>query len=114
MSTDDDTIPTPDGSQPETVGEAFADYLGLVEETIRIQVTDDDIKARVRRAMDRAASRDHQPRGLGEPGGRRGLLEELLAMMDDPLRGPVVLAGPGLHGQDNDGRRPGRARPGAG
>ena len=111
VSIDDDTIPTPDGSQPETVGEAFAEYLGLVEETIRTQVTDDDIEARVRRAMDRAASRDRQPRRLG---GRRGLLEELLAMMDDPLRGPVVLAGPGRHGQDNDGRRPGRARPGAG
>ena len=91
MSIDDGTIPTPDGSQPEMVGEAFAGYLGLVEETIRTQVTDDDIKARVRRATGRAASRDHQAGGLG---GRRGLLEELLAMMDDPLRGPVVLAGP--------------------
>ena len=99
MSSDDHTTPSPGGSQPETVGEVFADYLGLVEETIRTQVTDDDIKARIRHAMDRAASRGHQPGRLGRLGDRRELLEELLAMMDDPLRGPVVLAGPGGTGK---------------
>jgi len=99
VSIDDNTTPSPDGSQPETVGEAFADYLSMVQETIRTQVTDDDIKAKIRRAMDRAASKDHQPKGPGELGGRRGLVEELLALMDGPLRGPVVLAGPGGTGK---------------
>ena len=56
MSDNDDAFLGPDDSQEETVGEALADYLGLVEETIRIQVTDDDIRDRVRRAMDLAAS----------------------------------------------------------
>jgi len=62
VSIDDNAFCTPGGSQHETVGEAFAGYLGLVEETIRTQVTDDGIKARVRRAMDQAASgRDGGP-----------------------------------------------------
>ena len=56
VSDNDDAFLNPDGAQEETVGEVFADYLGLVEETIRTQVTDDDIKARVRHAMDLASS----------------------------------------------------------
>ena len=44
MSENDDAFLGPDDSQEETVGEALADYIGLVEETIRIQVTDDDIQ----------------------------------------------------------------------
>ena len=59
MSSNYDTFPGPDDSQQETVGKAFADYLGLVEETIRTQVTDEDIRARIRRAMDLAASEQH-------------------------------------------------------
>ena len=57
VSIDDNAFPTPDGTQQETVGEVFADYLGLVEETIRTQVTDDDIKARIRYAMDSGSVR---------------------------------------------------------
>ena len=38
------------------MGEAFAGYLGLIDETIRTQVTDDDIRDWARRAMDLAAS----------------------------------------------------------
>ena len=94
MTIDDNTFPAPDDPQQETLGEAFADYLDLVEETIRTQITDDHIRAKIRQAMDRAASRDNQPKGLGELGSRRELLEELQALMDGPRRGPVVLAGP--------------------
>jgi len=94
VSIHDDTFPTPDGSQHETVGEAFNDYLGLVEETIRTQVTDHDIKARIRGALGRAASRVHQSKGFSELGGRRELLDELLALVHGPQQDPMVLAGP--------------------
>lgn len=57
MNTDNDrSSPAQDDRPEETVGEAFADYLALVEETIRTQVTADDIKMRIRRAVARAAS----------------------------------------------------------
>jgi tetratricopeptide (TPR) repeat protein len=66
VSINDNTFPIPDGSQQEeTVGEAFADYLGLVEETIRTHVTDRDIKARIRYAVDQAVS--SQDSGLYRP-----------------------------------------------
>jgi hypothetical protein len=99
----DDAFPGPDDSQEETVGEALADYLGLIEETIRAQVTDDDISDRVRRAMDLAASaQDRSPDhiwGDGDFSDRRLLLDELVALMGDPRQGPVVLAGPGGTGK---------------
>ena len=38
----DDFQEEPDDSPEETVGEAFAGYLGLIDETIRIQLTDDE------------------------------------------------------------------------
>lgn len=59
---DDNIFPTPDDSEQDTVGEAFADYLSLVEEAIRTQVTDDDVKVRIRFAMDLAAfGQDRRP-----------------------------------------------------
>ncbi len=75
MSIDDNTSPTRDGSQEESMGEVFADYLGLIEETIRTQVTDDDIRARIRHAMDQAAC---------DQGGRPG---ELQIQRDVPDQG---------------------------
>ena len=112
MSVNDNTFPIPDGPwQEETVGEAFADYLGLVEETIMAQVTDDDIKTRIRYAMDQAASGQdgrsrvedraggHHFRGFSELGNRRALLEALVALMHSPRHGPAVLAGPGGTGK---------------
>lgn len=72
----DNTFPTPDDAQPETVGDAFAGYLGLVEETIRAQVTDEEIKARIRHAMDLVASgeagRGDQPQVQLDVPGQRG------------------------------------------
>lgn len=103
MSDNDDAFPGPDDSEEETVGEALADFLGLVEETIRTQVTDDDIRGRARRAMDLAASaQDRRPdpiRGHDDFGDRHVLLDELVALMGDPQQGPVVLAGPGGTGK---------------
>ena len=99
MTIDDNNFPVPDDPRQETLGEAFANYLDLVEETIRTQVTDDHIRAKIRQAMDRAASRDNQPKGLGKLGSRRELLEDLQALMVGPLRGPVVLVGPGGTGK---------------
>lgn len=108
MSSDDNTFPGPDDSRQETVGEAFADYLGLVEETIRTQVTDDDIKARIRYAIGLAASRqdgrpgragDHRSRTFSELRNRRVLLDALMPLMADPQYGPAVLAGPGGTGK---------------
>ena len=103
MSDNDDAFPDPDGSQEETVGEALADYLGLVEETVRAQVTDDDIRDRARRAMDLAASvPDRSPDYIGGHDNfsdRHLLLDELVALMGDPQKGPVVLAGPGGTGK---------------
>ena len=103
MSDNDDTFPAPGDSQEETVGEALAGYLGLVEETIRAQVTDDDIRDRASRAVDLAASvRDRNPghiRGRDDFSDRRLLLAELAALMGDPQQGPVVLAGPGGTGK---------------
>lgn len=111
MSIDDNAFPTPDGAQQETVGEVFADYLGLVEEAIRTQVTDDDIKARIRYAMARAASgqdgrprlkgraEGHRFRGFSELGNRRALLDALVSLMHSPRPGPAVLAGPGGTGK---------------
>ena len=93
MSIDDNKSPSPDGTQPQTTGEAFADYLDLVQETIGTQVTDDHIRARIRRAMDRAASGDHQSKGFSQTGDRRALLAELQALIHSPEQGPVVLAG---------------------
>ena len=102
MSDNDDAFLGPDDSQEETVGEALADYLGLVEETIRIQVTDGDIRSRARRALDLAASaQDTSPdhfRGH-DFSDRHLLLDELMALMGDPQQGPVVLAGPGGTGK---------------
>ncbi len=99
MSIDDNTFPVPGGAQQETVGEAFADCLGLVEETIRTQVTDHDIKARIRHAMDQAASGDHHSRGFGELRNRRSLLDALVALMHGPRQGPAVLVGLGGTGK---------------
>jgi hypothetical protein len=128
MSTGDSTFGAPDGSPSKTVGEAFADYLRLVEETIRTQVTDDDMKARVRHAMDQAAAghdpgpepqiqRDVLARDGGIPearlrqGGGRALdhhvkgssglrhQRALLALMHGSRQGPAVLAGPGGTGK---------------
>ena len=103
MSDDDDAFPGLDGSQEETVGEALADYLGLVEETVRAQVTDDDIRDRARRAVDLAASvPDRSPDhiwGHDDFSDRHLLLDELVALMGDPQKGPVVLAGPGGTGK---------------
>lgn len=103
MSSNYDTFPGPDDSRQETVGQVFADYLGLVEETIRTQVTDDDIRARIRRAIDLAASvqhgQDHQSRiqlevpgqhgGNGQPGQAA---EHILSEGTRP-RGPAGRAG---------------------
>lgn len=104
-SSNDDIFPGPDDSEQAAVGKAFADYLDLVDETIRTQVTDDDIRARIRRAIDMAASVDHQsriqpevPRQHGE-NDRGVLLDELAALMRDPRQGPAVLAGPGGTGK---------------
>ena len=102
MSENDDAFPGPDDSQEETVGEALADYIGLVEETIRIQVTDDDIRNRARQAMDLAASvQDTSPEHVWahDFSDRHLLLDELVALMGDPQQGPVVLAGPGGTGK---------------
>jgi hypothetical protein len=103
VSGNDDASPGPDHSQEETVEEALADYLGLVEETVRTKVTDDDIRHRVRRAMDLAASaQDRNPdhiRGHEDFSDRRLLLGKLVALMGDPQQGPVVLAGPGGTGK---------------
>jgi tetratricopeptide (TPR) repeat protein len=57
VSTDESASPAAGDSEPETLEEAFADFLGLVEETIRTQVTDEDVKARIRHAMNLAAAR---------------------------------------------------------
>ena len=109
MSDNDGTFPGPDDFQEEpddsleeTVGEALADYLGLIDETIRIQLTDDDIRDWARRAMDLAASGpdpslDHV-RGP-DFSDRHLLRDELMALMGDPQQGPVVLAGPGGAGK---------------
>jgi hypothetical protein len=99
---DNDAFLDPDDSQEETVGKALADYLGLVEETIRIQVTDGDIRDRARRALDLAASA--QDTGPDHVWGqdfsdRHLLLAELIALVGDPQQGPVVLAGPGGTGK---------------
>jgi hypothetical protein len=99
VSIDDNAFSTPDDPQQETLSEAFADYLGLVDETIRTQVTDDYIRARIRRALDRGASGAHWPNGVRETGGRRALLDELQALIHSPQPGPVVLAGPGGMGK---------------
>jgi tetratricopeptide (TPR) repeat protein len=103
VSSNDDAFTGQGDSQEETVGEAFSDYLGLVEETIRTQVTDDDIRDRVRRAMDLAASvRDTSPeraRGYDDSSDRHLLLDELVALTGDPQRAPVVLAGLGGTGK---------------
>ena len=111
MSIDDNAFPAPDGAQRETVGEVFADYLGLVEETINTQVTDDDIKARIRYAMARAASGQegrprrkgraggHHSRGFSELGNRRALLDALVSLRHSSRLGPAVLAGPGGTGK---------------
>ena len=98
----DDFQEEPDDSPEETVGEALAGYLGLIDETIRIQLTDDDIRDWARRAMDLAASGpdpgvDHV-RGPGFS-DRHLLRDELMALMGDPQQGPVVLAGPGGTGK---------------
>lgn len=102
MSDSGDTYPGPDDSEEETVGEALADYLGLVEETIRTQVTDEDIRARIRHAMDLAESAQstepEQARSNDDFGDRRVLLDTLVAMMRDPQK-PVVLAAPGGTGK---------------
>ena len=80
----------------------MADYLGLVEETIRIQVTDDDIRDRARRAMDLAASvPDRSPDHVSghDFSDRHLLLDELVALM-----GPMAAAEHGMqeveHGVD--------------
>jgi tetratricopeptide (TPR) repeat protein len=103
VSDNDDAFPGPGNSQEEPAGEALADYLGLVEETIRARVTDDDIRDRARRAMDLAASvQDTKPDhiwGHDDFSDRHLLLDELLALMGDPQQGPVVLAGPGGTGK---------------
>jgi tetratricopeptide (TPR) repeat protein len=98
----DDFQEEPDDSPEETVGEALADYLSLIDETIRIQLTDDDIRDWARRAMDLAVSGpdpslDHV-RGPGFS-DRHLLRDELMALMGDPQQGPVVLAGPGGTGK---------------
>lgn len=103
MSDNDDICPGPcDSQEGTTAGEALADYLRLVEETIRSHLTDDDISGRVRRAMNRAApAQDTRPdrAGAHDFSDRHLLLDELMALMDDPRRGPVVLAGPGGTGK---------------
>jgi hypothetical protein len=99
---DNDAFPGPDDAREEAVGAALADYLALVEETIRAQVTDDDIRDRVRRAMDLAASaQDRTPDRTWRHdfSDRHLLLDELLALMGDPRQGPAVLAGPGGTGK---------------
>lgn len=101
MNDSGDTYPGPDDSTEETVGEALADYLGLVEETIRTQVTDEDIRARIRHAMDLAkAAQVTEPAQVSNDdfGDRRLLLDTLVAMIQDPQK-PVVLAGPGGTGK---------------
>ena len=75
MSTHGSAFPAAEGPRQETVGDTFADYLALVDETIRTQVTDDDIRARIRYAMDQAASgwggrRDQSRTQPGIPGQR--------------------------------------------
>ena len=103
MSDNNDAFPGPDDSQEETVGEALADYLGLIEETITAQVSDDDIRDTVRRALDPAAFvQDRSPDhiwGHDDFSDRHLLLDELVALMRDPQQGPVVLAGPGGTGK---------------
>lgn len=102
MSDNDDAFPGPGDPQEETVRDALADYLGLVEETIRAQVTDDDIRNRASHAMNLAASvQDRSPdHSWGHDfSDRHVLLDELVALMGDPQQGPVVLAGPGGTGK---------------
>ena len=109
MNIDDNTFPAPDRFQQETVGEAFADYLGLVEETIRTQVTEDDIKARIRHAMDQAASGQDggpdQPKIQRDVPDQEGghdqskLLDALMVLKRSPRQGPAVLTGPGGTGK---------------
>src|SRR5215475_7357255 len=73
MSDDDGSFSVPDDSREETVGEALADYLALIDETIRTQVTDDEIRARIRHAKDQAASRqDAGPPDNVQPGRAPG------------------------------------------
>jgi hypothetical protein len=103
MSDNDDASPGPDNSEEEMVGQALADYLGLIEEAITVQVSDDDIRDRVRRAMDLVASVQGRSRGRiwgrDDVSGRHLLLDELAALTGDPRQGPVVLAGPGGTGK---------------
>lgn len=103
MSGNGDAVPGLGDSQEETVADALADYLELVEETIRTQVSDSDIRDRARRAMDLAASvQDWNPDqtwGRDSFRDRRLLLDELVALIGDPQHGPVVLAGPGGAGK---------------
>jgi hypothetical protein len=117
-----DDIPlAPNGRRQETVSEAFADYLRLVEETIRTRVTDADIRDRVRGAMERAVTvqrgvaedrvcgedavlehrlstgedaDQHAEESRGLP-SRREVLDTLMALARGPRPGPAVLAGPG-------------------
>jgi tetratricopeptide (TPR) repeat protein len=103
VSGNDSTSPGPDDSQEETVGQALADYLALVEATIRARVTDDDIRESVRRAMSLAASvRDKgadRAREHDDFSDRQLLLDELTTLLEDPRQGPVVLAGGGGTGK---------------
>lgn len=102
MNDSDDAYPGQDDSAEETVGELLADYLGLVEETIRTQVTDEDIRARIRHAMELAdsaqATESDQAGSSDDFGDRRLLLDTLVTMIRDPEK-PVVLAGPGGTGK---------------
>lgn len=111
MRDKDDTFPVPDDSEQESLGDVFADYLSLVEETIRTQVTDDDIRARIRNALELAVSEQDRKReqegqiesrhswGTGDLRNHRSLLDELTELVHDPRQGPVVLAGPGGTGK---------------
>lgn len=72
-----------DPQQEETVGEAFADYLNVVDEVIA-QITDADISARISRAMNRGARNS-------APG---------FSLHGDPAqRGPSDTSGPGAPGE---------------
>ena len=102
MSNSNDAFAGPGDSRIETVGEALADYLGLVEEVVRTRVTDDEIRDRARRAVDLAASasaRDPDHIRGDDFSDRRLLLNELAALLGDSQHGPVVLAGPGGTGK---------------